>query len=201
MTGMAASRPDVIAYRLAPRSTGLIGSLLLVVVGVAVIAAAAQVRIPLPFTPVPLSGQTFAVLLVGAGIGAHLGLAATAAYVVLGAVGLPIYTGAGAGFEHLSGPTGGYLVGFIAAAYIAGRMAERRYDRRVVSALVGMAVASTVIYVFGASWLVLSLGMDVPTAVQQGIAPFVIGDVIKAALAAGLLPAAWKLVAPARAEG
>lgn len=194
MTALVERRPDVIAYRLAPANLGIVGSFVLIAVGVALIAVAAQVRIPLPFTPVPLSGQTFAVLLVGTAYGSRLGLATTAVYVLLGAVGLPIFTNGGSGVEHLTGATGGYLVGFAVAAFVAGTFAERRYDRHLVPALVGMTIASFVIYLFGAGWLVLSLGLDVPTAVSQGILPFVLGDALKAVLAAAALPIAWRLV-------
>lgn len=194
MTAGVRTRPDVIAYRAVPRGAGALGTVALVAIGVAVIALAAQVRVPLPFTPVPLSGQTFAVLLVGAAVGARLALATTAIYLLLGTIGLPIFTGGGSGAEHLTGATGGYLIGFAAAAWVTGRLAELRHDRRLVPAFVGMALASFVIYVFGAGWLMISLGYDLPTAAARGVAPFVIGDALKAILAAAILPVAWKVV-------
>lgn len=195
--------PGVIVQRVVPGAwSGMMGRLLLVLAGVAIVALSAQVRIPLPFTPVPISGQTFAVLLVGASLGATLGGTTLVLYLLVGVVGAPVFTDLGSGVGHLTGPTGGYLVGFAVAAVLVGALAERGYDRRLPTALIGMAAASAVIYLFGAGWLMISLGFDADTAVARGIAPFLLGDVLKLALAAGILPLAWRAIGhPERGAG
>lgn len=163
----------------------------LVVLGSLLIAGMAQVRILLPFTPVPITGQTFAVLLVGAVLGSRLGPAAVAAYIAEGAMGLPFFAGGGAGAAWLAGPTGGYLVGFMAAAFVVGWLAERGMDRRAWSAVLAFAAGTLVIYAAGALWLSVYVGFD--KAIITGVAPFVACDVIKAVLAGLALPAGWKL--------
>lgn len=163
-------------------------------------AVAAQITIPLGFTPVPLTGQTFAVLLSGAALGANRGALSQILYVALGAIGLPFYAGAEGGWEAATGSTAGYLVGFVVAAYVVGAMAERGQDRRPLSAIPAFLAGSVLIYGFGASWLALSLDVPVaaaagePSAISLGVAPFLVGDVIKAALAGILLPVGWRLV-------
>jgi len=165
--------------------------IMLVVVGSLLVAAFAQIAIPLPFTPVPITGQTFAVLLVGAALGSKRGAASLGLYTVEGAIGLPFFAGGKAG---LSGPTIGYLIGFIVAAYFIGLLAERGMDRSLRTSLVPFLVGTVIVYLFGAGWLVLSLGMSLPAAFAAGVAPFLIGDAIKLLLAGAALPAAWKLV-------
>lgn len=169
------------------------GTVLLVASAVVLVAVAAQVRVPLPFTPVPLTGQTFAVLLVGASLGAWRAVAALALYVAVGILGVPVFNGWAAGVSHLLGPTGGYLLGFIAAAGLLGALAERNVDRRFLTALPAMLAAGLVIYGFGTMGLI-AVGMSLPDAVTAGVLPFVVGDLIKATLAAALLPGAWSLV-------
>ena len=177
-------------------------SWLLVPAASLLIAAAAQVAIPLPFTPVPLTGQTFGVLLTGMALGSRRGALAVALYVLEGAVGLPFFAGGAAGLAKLLGPTGGYLFAFPIAAFVAGLLAERGWDRRPLTTVLGMLLASLTIFFFGALWLSRFVGGIVP-AVVQGVLPFLPGDLIKSLLAAGLLPAAWRLSsvggAPARA--
>ena len=166
------------------------------------IAAVAQIAIPLPFTPVPLTGQTFGVLLTGMALGSRRGALAVALYVLEGAVGLPFFAGGAAGLAKLLGPTGGYLFAFPIAAFVAGLLAERGWDRKPLTTVLGMLLASLTIFFFGALWLSRFVGGIVP-AVVQGVVPFLPGDLIKSLLAAGLLPAAWRLSsvggAPARA--
>ncbi len=156
------------------------------------IAAAAQVAIPLPFTPVPLTGQTFGVLLTGMALGSRRGALAVALYVLEGAVGLPFFAGGAAGLAKLLGPTGGYLFAFPIAAFVAGLLAECGWDRKPLTTVLGMLLASLTIFFFGALWLSYFVGGIVP-AVVQGVVPFLPGDIIKSLLAAALLPAAWKL--------
>lgn len=199
-TLIAGARPlpgdrRVLADHLIPeRVRGAIASVALVGLGAALLALTAQVRIPLPFTPVPITGQTFGVLLVGASLGLSRGTLALLVYIAAGILGAPVFTQGGHGAQYLLGPTGGYLVGFVVAAALLGRLAERAADRRVLPALAGMFAASATIYAFGAAGLMLAKGVDLPAAVSLGVTPFVVGDLLKAALAGGLLPLAWRAV-------
>jgi len=156
-------------------------------------AAAAQVVVPLPFTPVPLTGQTFAVLLTGALLGPRLGALAMLAYLFEGAAGLPFFRGGAGGVGHFSGATAGYLLAFPAAAYVTGLLAERGWDRRYVPAAAAMALGSFVILACGWAWLALMFKGGAE-AFRLGVAPFLPGDVLKVALAAAALPAGWALV-------
>lgn len=184
-----ATRVSTLAAAAIPRG-GLLRDALLIVGGSLLTALCAQIVIPL--TPVPITGQTFAVLLIGAALGALRGTAAIGLYVVEGLVGLPVFAGGGAGLARLQGPTGGYLLGFIAAAYLTGTLAERGWDRRVRWAAAAMAAGNVVVYLFGVPWLALFLGW--PKAVTAGLLPFIPGDLLKLAAAALALPGAWVLV-------
>ena len=175
------------------------------VVGFALLtAAAAQISIPLGFTPVPLTGQTFAVLLAGGVLGANRGASSQLLYVAMGAVGLPFFADGASGLrvEGAFIPTIGYLIGFIVAAYVVGLMAERRQDRNVLSSVPALFAGTFIIYAIGAPVLAWRLGiplaadLEEASALKFGIAPFIIGDAIKAVIAGGLLPATWKLVNP-----
>lgn len=152
----------------------------------------AQFTIRLPFTPVPITGQTFAVLLTGATLGMWAGGASQLLYLLLGTF-MPFYAGGASGTEVLFGASGGYLFGFVVAAALIGKLAERHHDRRVSSAVTAFLTGSLVIYVFGVIGLMASAGMDLVTALEKGVAPFILGDVIKAYAAGLLLPAAWRL--------
>ncbi len=155
-------------------------------------ALMAQVVVPLPFTPVPITGQTLAVLLVGAALGARRGALSMVAYLTEGLAGLPVFAGGTSGIGRLLGPTGGYLVGFVPAAFVVGWLAERGWDRRLPTAALAMAVGNGVIYVFGLPWLARFVG---PAHVlSMGLGPFVPGDLLKVCVAATLLPGAWRLV-------
>lgn len=166
----------------------------LVTLGTGVVAAAAQVSLPLPFTPVPVTGQTFAVLLVGASLGAGRGMASLVLYVLVGIAGAPVYADGAHGWAVMSGATGGYLVGFVAAAAITGRLAERCWDRRFSSALAAMLTGNVVIYLVGLPWLAIVLDTGLERSLELGLYPFVPGDVLKLYLAGMLLPGAWRLV-------
>lgn len=163
-------------------------------------ALAAQIRIPVPGTPVPITGQTFAVLLAGAALGSWAGAGSQAIYWVLGAVGLPFYTDASGGWSAATGATAGYLVGFIVAAWVVGALAERRQDRSVWTAIPAFLAGNAVIYAFGVAWLFLSVEAitTMSEALAAGLTPFVIGDLIKIVVAGVLLPVAWHLVDSAR---
>jgi biotin transport system substrate-specific component len=166
----------------------------LVLAGAAFVALAAQVELHLPFTPVPLTGQTFAVLLVGASLGAVRGVLALAVYFFAGLVGAPVYAGSEGGWDWVEGATGGYLVGFVVAAGVTGWLAERGWDRRFSTAVGAMLTGSVVVYAFGLPWLAAAAKFDFDETVAKGLAPFVPGDVLKLYLAGALLPATWRLV-------
>jgi biotin transport system substrate-specific component len=169
------------------------------VVGFALLTAlAAQVVILLPFTPVPITGQTFAVLLAGSALGANLGALSMALYVALGALGLPFYAEGTSGWEIVRGATGGYLVGFIVAAWLVGRLAERRQDRTVATAIPLFLLGSVIIYLFGVPWLAASLRVSGTEAMELGLVPFIVGDLAKVAIAGLLLPATWAMVGKLR---
>jgi biotin transport system substrate-specific component len=153
-----------------------------------VIALGAQAAIPLPFTPVPVTLQTLAVLLAGCLLGSTRGTLAVAAYIVEGLAGLPVFAGGTAGISHLLGPTGGYLVGFLAAAFVTGLLAERGVARRWFGALVVLVAGNIVIYIPGVIWLGAYTGMA--KAVALGFVPFAVGDALKTAAGWGFLSAA-----------
>ena len=152
----------------------------------------AQVTIRLPFTPVPITGQTFAVLLSGATLGMWAGGSSQILYLLLGLF-FPFYADGASGTEVLFGATGGYLFGFVVAAAVVGKMAERHHDRRVITAVTAFLTGSLLIYFFGVIGLMGAADMDLGTALELGVAPFILGDVIKAYAAGLLLPAAWRL--------
>lgn len=167
--------------------------------GSALIALAAQLRIDLPFSPVPVTGQTFAVLVVGAAFGMRMGAAAVLAYLAEGLAGLPVFAGgtsawsvSSAGIPVIAGPTAGYLVGFVAGAATVGALAERGLDRRVGTTLLAMAAGDLAIYVFGLPWLARFVGTE--RVLALGFQPFLAGDAFKIALAAVALPAAWRFL-------
>jgi biotin transporter BioY len=153
-------------------------------------ALAAQIAIPIG--PVPITGQTFAVTLTGALLGSRLGAAALIVYLLEGACGLPFFSNGGAGIGVLLGTTGGYLVSFPAAAFITGAFAENGWDKRFLSAAAAMAVGSGVILLAGWAWLAQFMPANV--AFRAGVLPFIIGDIIKIALAAAVLPSGWYLL-------
>jgi len=155
-------------------------------------AIAAQLAIPIG--PVPITMQTFAVTLTGALLGPRLGAAALIAYLIEGAAGLPFFAEGRAGIGTLLGPTGGYLVSFPAAAYITGAFSEHGWDRHFLTAVAAMAIGSVVILLAGWSWLVVGLGAAPLAAFKAGVAPFLIGDVVKIVLAAAVLPTGWALL-------
>ncbi|MFP5290365.1 MAG: biotin transporter BioY [Actinomycetes bacterium] len=181
--------------RVIPRT--LVTDAALVIAGTALVAALAQVAIPL--WPVPVTGQTLAVLLVGASLGAARGAASLGLYALLGAIGLPIYSDAASGWSVLVGPTGGYIIGFVLSAAIVGWAAERRWDRGWLKAAVTFIGGSLVVFAVGLPWLSYSLGgfglpNDLQSTLVAGFYPFIIGGLIKAGIAAALLPAIWKAV-------
>jgi len=171
----------------------------LVVSGVLLTAAAAQVSIPLGFTPVPVTGQTLAVLLLGATLGAKRAVLSQALYWMAGAAGLPFFADGSGGWSAATGTTFGYFVGFVLAAALVGRLAERGQDRSLLTSFTAMVAGTVVIYAAGVSWLAYSLSLplysaDTTDAFTLGLAPFIVGDLIKLVLAAALTPAVWALL-------
>jgi len=179
--------------RIFPRVSERARDVTLILFGSWLIALFAQVAIPLPFSPVPITGQTFAVLLVGAMLGSKRGVAAMLAYIFQGAAGLPFFAGGASGFGILTGATAGYLAGFVVSAYIVGLLAERGLERSFKTSIVPFLVGTIIIYAFGTAWLSVMVG-SFTKALELGLLPFVIGDAIKLFAAAAALPSAWKLV-------
>ena len=152
----------------------------------------AQLAIRLPWTPVPITLQPFAVFLVGAALGSRRAALAMLAYLVEGAAGLPFFAGGAAGLGHLLGPSGGYLLGFVPAAFVIGWLAERGWDRTPLSALASMLLGSAVLFACGLAQLAFFVPRD--QLLHAGLVPFIVGDVVKVLAAAGILPALWKLL-------
>lgn len=172
------------------KSKAGIYNLTLIFAGMIFIGLSAQLAVGFP---VPFTGQTFAVLMIGALYGARLGSLCLVSYVLAGAAGMPVFSNFGSGVLFLSGPTGGYLVGFIAAAYVVGLLAERGWDRRVWTTVLAMIFGNLVIYTFGLLWLFCLMGFSAKVLVV-GLYPFIAGDLLKITLAAILLPSGWKLL-------
>ncbi len=167
-----------------------------VVLGVALTAAAAQFTLPLPFTVVPFVLTPLVVLLAGAALGSRLGALTQVLYVLAGVVGLPVFAPSltlPPGAARLMGPTGGYLLAYPIAAFVTGWLAERGWDRRYLSAAAAMLIGLAVIFIGGVSWLAVLTG-SLSSALTTGLLPFVALDVVKVAVAAAILPQAWKLV-------
>jgi biotin transport system substrate-specific component len=167
-------------------------------------AAAAQISVPLPFTPVPFAMQDMVVLIGGAALGSRLGMSAQLLYLAAGIAGLPVFAASAAlpqGALRLLGPTGGYLLSYPVAAYLTGRLAERGFDRRYTTSVVAMIAGLAVIFAFGVSWLAIfarPAGIGFAAALSAGLYPFLAGDVLKVFLGAGVLPAVWKIVGRTR---
>ncbi len=183
---LAAPQPRVLAD-VVPQSW--VRQITLIVGAALFVGIAAQIAIPLPFTPVPLTLQTFAVLLAGSALGSLRGAAAMALYAVVGIAGVPWFAEGSSGY---SAPSFGYIIGFIVAAFIVGRIAEHGATRSVTRTAGLMVIGNLVIYAIGATWLAFAIGVDASTAIALGVTPFLIGDAIKIAAAAGLLPLTWK---------
>ena len=171
----------------------------LIIGGSLLIGLCAHLKVWLPFSPVPVTGQTFAVLMIAALLGTRRGCLAVLAYIIEGAAGLPVFA-VGAGSAVLLGPTGGYLFGFIPAAYITGRFAEKGWDRRIGTTVLAMVLGNLAIYTFGLFWLCCLTGFSA-IVLTLGLYPFIVGDLVKIILAAILLPSCWKLLGYSRLTG
>jgi biotin transport system substrate-specific component len=166
---------------------------LLVIGGAGLMALLAQVSIPLHGTPVPITGQTLGVVLCGAALGANRGVTAMALYALVGLM-LPVYADGEQGWSVLTGASGGYIFGFILATYVIGRLAELGSDRKVLLAFVSFCAGQLIVFGIGVPWLKVSTDMDWGTAIHGGFTVFIVGGLIKAAIAAVAVPSAWHLV-------
>ena len=184
-----------LSNRYFPTISSRVRDIFLIVAGSLLVAALAQIEIPLPFTPVPITGQTFGVLLIGAALGSKRGAAALILYLSEGGIGLPFFAGGARGLNILTGATAGYLAGFVVAAYLVGLLAERGLERSVRTSIIPFIVGTVIIYLFGVAWLGIFL-KNFEQAIQLGLLPFLVGDAIKLILASLALPAAWKLTLP-----
>ncbi len=189
---------DLIIPRSRSVPTALLRDALLILGGSAVVAGLAQVAIPLQ--PVPITGQTLGVLLIGAALGWQRGGLALVAYLAEGVAGLPVFAEGKAGLATLTGPTGGYLVGFIFAAALVGLLAEWHWDRTPWMMALAMVLGNLVIYLFGVTWLARVLHLGPQLAYQFGMQPFLFGDALKVIVAVILLPGAWFIAGRSRAQ-
>ncbi|MFC6061843.1 biotin transporter BioY [Streptomyces ochraceiscleroticus] len=190
----ASSRPGAVLADLLPAATApraRVRDAALVLGGAALTGVAAQIAVPVPGSPVPVTAQTFAALLVGASLGAGRGFLSLALYALVGMAGVPWFAGAQAG---AGGASFGYVLGMLLAATVVGALARRGGDRGVLRTAGTMLVGEALIYAIGVPYLAMATGMSLGEAVAAGLVPFLIGDAVKAVLAMGALPTAWKLV-------
>jgi biotin transport system substrate-specific component len=191
------SPPATLAGRLWPsREDGRLSALraaVLMLLGTGLLAASAKIQVPFPF--VPMTMQTLVVLMIGAAYGWRLGGATVALYLAEGAMGVPVFAGPVAGPAYMAGPTGGFLLGFVAAAVVTGALTERGWNASPWRILAMMAIGHAAIFAFGLAWL--SVLMPVSAAWAAGVAPFALATLLKTALAAALMQAAWAATRPA----
>ncbi|WP_310727603.1 biotin transporter BioY [Streptomyces sp. N2A] len=193
MSTAALTRTGTVLADLLPATTASrarVRDAALVAGGAVLTGLAAQIAVPIPGSPVPVTGQTFAALLVGTALGARRGLLSLALYALAGMAGMPWFAGGASGFAS---PTFGYIVGMLLASGLVGALARRGGDRGALRTAATMAAGTAVIYALGVPYLALSTGMSLDKAVAVGLVPFLFGDALKAALAMGALPTAWKL--------
>ena len=191
----------LVPIRVGERMGSRLRHIALIAIGAVLIFATAKVSIPVPGSPVPITGQTFGVLLVGGALGFRRGLASIGLYVLIGLVGLPFFAEGKGGVQVVAGATGGYIVGFLVAGSIVGRLAELGWDRRIVGALGAMVIGNVVIYLVGVPWLMVVAHMDLAAGIKNGLTPFILGDAIKLILAAITFPVAWWVVGRRAGEG
>ena len=171
---------------------GLPMDIALIAAGAGLTAIAAQVAIPL--WPVPVTGQTLAVLLVGSTLGALRGTLSMVLYAVLGILGVPVFSDASHGLSVIAGPTGGYIIGFIFAAALTGWLAQRAWDHRIVGATLSFLAGTVITFIIGLPWLAVSLHLNLGQTLQFGLYPFILGGLVKTLLAAGIIRLAWRQI-------
>ncbi len=172
------------------RFMAMLARMFLVIAGSALIGLAAQVEVP--WYPVPVTGQTLMVLLIGMAYGPTLGTTTIIVYLLEGAIGLPVFAGGTAGWPVLFGITGGYLIGFVPAAFLVGVLALRGMGRTILGAITAMILGNLIIYTFGVAWLQGFIGFE--KAIAGGLLPFIYGDLLKIVIAAVAMPVAWRAV-------
>ena len=176
-----------------PRSSALTRALF-VAGGVLFLSALAQVAFPIPGSPVPFTGQTLGVLLLATSYGATLGATTFAVYLLAGIAGAPIFANGSYGIEKVVGATGVYLVGMLIASFVLGKLAQRRLDQRFKTALPAMLIGNVIIFTFGLVWLQQYTGQDWAWTFNAGLTPFILGEVLKIAIAGTSLPILWRFV-------
>ncbi|CAB4838242.1 MAG: hypothetical protein F2766_01840 [Actinobacteria bacterium] len=179
--------------RVMPRSSA-ISNIALISGGVLLLAASAQIAIPVPGSPVPVTGQTLGVLLIGTSYGSGIGLATFAIYLLAGIAGAPVFAGASFGIEKITGATGGYLIGMLITTYVLGLLANRRFDQKFLTALPSMLLGNLIIFSCGIIWLHHFTGKDWTWTINAGLTPFIVGEILKIAIAGTSLPILWRLV-------
>lgn len=182
----------LVPIRVGEHLNARVRDLVLVVVGALFIYLTALLVVP--NQPVPWTGQTFGVLFVGCALGFRRGLASVLLYVLLGVIGLPFFAESKGGMDVIWGATGGYLIGFVVAGAVVGRLAELGWDRHIGGAVGAMLVGSVIIHAIGVPWLKVSTGLTWPDAIAEGLIPFVVWDLVKLVAAAAIFPTAWWLV-------
>jgi biotin transport system substrate-specific component len=190
---MSSVTPSNLSATVLPR-TSAISKGLLIFGGALFLAALAQVAIPVPGSPVPVTGQTLGVLLLATAYGANLGASTIALYLLIGLAGAPVFANQGHGLERLIGPTGGYLVGMLIASWVLGALAGRKWDQRFLSAITTMFIGNIIIFTFGLIWLHEYTGKDWAWTFGAGLTPFIFGEILKIVIAGTSLPALWKVV-------
>ena len=174
------------------RKSTMLYNIVLVIAGSILITLSAKISIPLSFSPVPVTMQTLAILLIGTLYGSKRGSLTVLAYISQGIMGIPVFAKAGSGFAYLMGPTGGYLIGFVFAAFITGYFAEKGWDRSFWKTALAMTIGTSFIFIFGVFWLSSFLGFG--KAVMVGLLPFIIGAILKIVIADALIPSGWKIL-------
>ncbi|MEE8341293.1 MAG: biotin transporter BioY [Candidatus Neomarinimicrobiota bacterium] len=163
------------------KSKSLTTNLAIVLSGSIILALLARLSIPVPFSPIPITGQTFGILFLGALLGSRLGMLSVIMYIMEGIIGIPVFAGGTAGFMYLLGPTGGYLIGFIPAVYLVGYFAEKGWTNKIAITFIPMIIGTLVIFIFGISWLSVTAGFE--TALRIGLYPYLTGATTKIILA------------------
>jgi biotin transport system substrate-specific component len=191
----------LVPIRVGERMGSRVRHVALIVLGALLIYLSARVSIPVPGSPIPVTGQTFGVLLVGGALGFRRGVASIGLYVLIGLIGLPFFAEGKGGIDVILGASGGYLVGFLLAGAIVGRLAELGWDRRIVGAIGAMLLGEVAIYAVGVPWLMAVAHFDLANGIAKGLTPFIVGDAVKLLLAAAAFPAAWWVVGRRPGEG
>ena len=197
MSSISSNSLNTLTNAVLPKSN-VLNKLLLVTGGGLFLALLAQIAIPVPGSPVPVTGQTLGVLLLATAYGANMGAATFALYLLIGIAGAPVFANRGFGIERLIGPSGGYLIGMLIASWVLGALAGRKWDQRLRTALVTMLIGSLIIFTFGLIWLQQYTGKDWAWAFSAGLTPFIFGEILKIAIAGTALPTVWKVVGRTR---